>query len=181
MIEHIVKSVSDPRNILLHRDQIADKVRELAAAIRRDYAGKIPVLMCVLNGSFLFFADLVRELEIDCEVDFLKISSYGNALRSSGEVKIHKEPDCHLTGRDVVVVEDIIDTGLSVYFLRNWLSRQNPQSLRFVSLLVKKEAAVVDYACEYVGFEIPNKFVVGYGLDFAQRFRNLHDIYVVET
>ncbi|MFQ5630782.1 MAG: hypoxanthine phosphoribosyltransferase [bacterium] len=181
MIEKIKRCVADPKNILLHRDDIAKKVTELASQINQDYTGGVPVFICVLNGGFLFYADLIREITIDCEVDFLKASSYGNALKSSGEVKILKPPDCPLENRDVVVVEDIIDTGLSVYFLRNWLRKQKPKSIKFVSLLVKEGAAQVEYECEYPGFRIPNQFVVGYGLDFAQRFRNLQDIYVVPT
>ena len=181
MIETIKQCVANSENILLHRDEIAMKVKEIAAQISKDYADTVPVLICVLNGGFLFYADLVRELSVDCEVDFLKISSYGNALKSSGDVKILKHPDCPLEGRDVLVVEDIIDSGLSVYFLRTWLNKKQPKSLKFFSLLIKEETAQVEYECEYPGFRIPNKFVIGYGLDYAQRFRNLHDIYAVET
>lgn len=181
MIEKIKLCVSDPKNILLHKDEITKKVQRLAAQINRDYRGTVPVFICVLNGGFLFFADLMRKITIDCEVDFIKISSYGNALKSSGDVRILKQPDCPLENRHVVVVEDIVDTGLSIYFLRNWLSKQKPKSLKFVSLLVKEEAALVEYKCDYAGFRIPNRFVVGYGLDFAQRFRNLEDIYVVQS
>lgn len=181
MIETIKQCVANPQNVLLHHGEIAKKVKELAARLREDYADRVPVLICVLNGSFIFFADLVRELGIACEVDFLKISSYGNALKSSGDVKILKHPDCPLQGREVIVVEDIIDTGLSVFFLRTWLTKKQPKSLKFVSLLIKEETAVVDYECEYVGFRIPNKFVVGYGLDYAQQFRNLQDIYAVDS
>lgn len=177
MIDEISRIILDPKNILLSRKQIEQKVRALAEQISQDYAGTIPVLICVLNGSFLFFADIVRELSIECEVDFLKISSYGKALKSTGEVRIHKKPDCHLENRDVVVIEDIVDTGLSIYFMRKWLSEQKPKSLKFASLLVKNGAAVIDYECEYVGFTIPNEFVVGYGLDYAQRFRHLPDVY----
>ncbi len=181
MIEQIKRCTNDPGNIILTRAEIAAKVEELAQRISEDYAGKTPVLECVLNGSFLFYADLVRELSINSEVDFLKISSYANALKSSGDVKIHKAPDCDIRGRDVIVVEDIIDTGLSVFFLRKWLMEQSPKSLKFVSLLIKNDSAQVDYECEYYGFRIPNKFVIGYGLDYAQQFRALPDIYAVET
>lgn len=169
------------RKVLISRDQIKQRVKELGEQLSKDYQGTIPVFVGVLNGCFLFIADLVRELSIDCEVDFLKISSYGNARKSSGKVRIRKRVDCHLEGRDVVVVEDIIDSGISVDFLRKWLIDQNPKSLKFVSLLVKDGAAVVDYSCEYVGFHIPNEFVIGYGLDYAQLQRNLPDVYVMET
>jgi len=154
---------------------------ELGSQITRDYNKKNPVLICVLNGSFLFFADLVREIKLDCEIDFLKISSYGNAHSSSGEVKVHKEPDCRLNGKDVLVIEDIIDSGLSVVYLRKWLSKQTPKSLKFISLLIKDEAASVEYKCEYEGFHIPNEFVIGYGLDYAQRFRALPDIHSIKV
>lgn len=180
MLDRIARCVANRDNILISEQEIRQKVAMLAGQISVDYQGKIPVLIGVLNGSFLFFADLVRELSIECEVDFAKISSYGNALKSSGDVKVLKKPDCPLKHRDVLVVEDIIDTGLSVYFLRNWFSEQEPSSLRFVSLLVKEDAAEVAYECEYPGFRIPNKFVIGYGLDYAQRYRNLRDIYVFQ-
>ena len=171
--------ISDRRNVLISREEIQKRVKELAEQISKDYKGKAPVLICVLNGSFLFFADLVRELTIDCEIDFVKISSYGNALESSGTVNVHKHANCHLEDRDVVVVEDIVDSGRSVVFLKKWLGEMNPTSLKFVSLLVKDETAVVEYTCDYVGFNIPNKFVIGYGLDYAQQLRNLPEIYVM--
>lgn len=170
---------SDQNNILLTRNQIQQKVKQMATQISNDYKGKTPVFICVLNGSFLFFTDLVRELSIDCEVDFVKISSYGNALKSSGKIDVLKHVDCPLEGRDVIVVEDIIDTGLSVHFLRKWLAKLNPASLRFVSLLVKEGTAVVDYECEYPGFTIGKEFVIGYGLDYKQLLRNLPEIYIM--
>ncbi len=181
MNSKIQQIAANRENVLISSESIQQRVRELAKQISEDYSGTIPVLVCVLNGSFLFFADLVRQLTIDCEVDFLKISSYGNSMKSSGRVRILKELDCHIEGRDVLVVEDIIDSGLSVNFLRKWLSESRPKSLKFVSLLVKEGAAVVDYECEYIGFKIPNKFVVGYGLDYAQLLRNLPEIYVMTS
>ncbi len=170
---------ADRNNILLTREQIQEKVKKIAAQISNDYQGKIPVLICVLNGSFLFFTDLVRQLSIDCEVDFVKISSYGDALKSSGKIDVLKHVDCPLEGRDVIIVEDIIDTGLSVHFLRRWLKELNPASLRFVSLLIKEGTAVVDYECEYSGFKIGKEFVIGYGLDYRQLLRNLPEIYIM--
>lgn len=168
------------QQIMLNRAQIQQKIRELADELCRDYKNRLPVMLCVLNGSVLFFVDLIREMQIDLEIDFVKISSYGNSMKTSGEVKILKPPDCHLKGRDVIIVEDIIDSGLSVNFLRNWIAKFQPRSLACISLLVKDEAAVVTYDCEYVGFHIPNAFVVGYGLDYAQKYRNLPDIYVLD-
>jgi hypoxanthine phosphoribosyltransferase len=128
----------------------------------------------------MFFADLLREVIIDCEVDFVKISSYGQVMRISGVVKVCKEIDCHIEGRHALVVEDIIDSGLSVTFLEKKLGALNPASLKFVSLLVKEGSAQVGYRCDYVGFRIPNRFVVGYGLDYAQKLRNLPAIYVMD-
>ncbi len=173
--------LSNSKNILIGSEAIRNRIRELAQTISQDYCGKIPVFIGVLNGSFLFFADLIRELTIDCEVDFVKISSYGNSTKSSGKIKILKGLDCDIRGRDVIVVEDIIDSGLSVNFLRKWIGEHKPGSLRFVSLLIKEGAAEVSYECEYVGFRIPNKFVVGYGLDYAQLYRNLPGIYIMNS
>ena len=166
--------------VLLAAANIQAKVRELAEQISRDYAGKCPVFIGVLNGSFMFMSDLMREVTIDCEVDFVKISSYGEAMRTSGRVKVKKEIDCHIEDRHVLVVEDIIDSGLSVKFLEQKLKDLKPKSLKFVSLLVKDGGKQVDYHCDYVGFHIPTRFVVGYGMDYAQKFRNLPEIYIMD-
>jgi hypoxanthine phosphoribosyltransferase len=125
-------------------------------------------------------ADLIRELTIDCEVDFVKISSYGNLRRSSGKIKLKKDFDCDVEGRHVLVVEDIADSGRSIKFLEEIFSDSNHKSLKFVSLLLKEGGALVDFKIDYVGFNIPNEFVVGYGLDDAQKLRNLSSIFVVE-
>lgn len=174
------KFLANQYPILLTAEQIQAKVKELARQLSADYAGKRPVFVGVLNGSFMFFADLLRAITIDCEVDFVKISSYGEAMRTSGVVKIRKEVDCHIEDRHVLVVEDIIDSGLSVTYLEKRLRQQEPKSLKFVSLLVKEGSAQVEYHCDYVGFRIPNRFVVGYGLDYAQKLRNLPAIYVMD-
>lgn len=166
--------------ILLSAEQIQQKVRELGEQISRDYKGMCPVFIGVLNGCYIFIADLMRHITIDSEVDFVKISSYGDAMETSGVVKVRKEIDCHIEGRDVLVVEDIIDSGLSVTYLEKKLGELKPKSLKFVSLLVKEGSAKVNYRCEYVGFRIPNRFVVGYGLDYAQKFRNLPAVYVMD-
>lgn len=166
--------------ILISKDEIRCKVKELGKQISADYRGKCPILVGVLNGSFIFCADLFREINIDCEVDFIKITSYGNDKVSSGEVKLIKDVDAHLTGRDVLVVEDIVDSGHSVRYLENRLKMANPKSLRFVSLLVKDCADKIPFVIDYIGFKIPNRFVVGYGLDFAQKFRNLREIYIMD-
>ena len=180
MPEEIAKFLNHQYPILITAEEIQAKVIELARQLSADYAGKCPVFIGVLNGSFLFFADLLRHVTIDCEVDFIKISSYGEAMRTSGIVKVRKEIDCHIEGRHAIVVEDIIDSGLSVNFLENKLKQLKPESLKFVSLLVKEGSAQVEYPCDYAGFRIPNRFVVGYGLDYAQKFRNLPAIYVMD-
>jgi len=166
--------------VLLSKEQIAKRVRELGAEISNDYRGKCPILIGVLNGSFMFCGDLFREITIDCEIDFIKITSYGNAKKSSGHVKIRKDIDAHLEGRHVILVEDIVDSGLSVQYLRSRLSTVEVSSLRFVSLLVKQGAAQVPCERDYVGFSIPNRFVVGYGLDYAQKLRNLPEVFLMD-
>jgi hypoxanthine phosphoribosyltransferase len=175
------KFLANEYPLLITADQIQEKVKEMGRQLSADYAGKCPVFIGVLNGSFMFIADLLREITIDCEVDFVKISSYGEAMRTSGVVKVRKEIDCHIEGREVLVVEDIIDSGLSVKYLESKLSVMKPKSLKFVSLLVKEGSAQVEYRCDYAGFRIPNRFVVGYGLDYAQKFRNLPAIYVMDA
>lgn len=180
MPDETAKFLENQYPILITAEQIQAKVKEMARELSADYAGKCPVFIGVLNGSFMFCADLLRHLTIDCEVDFIKISSYGEAMRTSGVVKVRKEIDCHIEGRHALVVEDIIDSGLSVTFLEKKLRAMKPQSLKFVSLLVKEGSAQVEYPCDYAGFRIPNRFVVGYGLDYAQKLRNLPAIYVMD-
>lgn len=166
--------------ILLTAEQIAARIKELGEELSRDYAGKSPVFIGVLNGGFMFMADLMRHVSIDCEIDFIKISSYGEAMKTSGTVKVKKEIDCHIENRHVVVVEDIIDSGLSVNYLSEKLTAFQPKSLKFVSLLVKEGGKQVEYSCDYVGFRIPTRFVVGYGMDYAQKYRNLPAIYLMD-
>ncbi len=166
--------------VLLTKNDIQKKVREIGEEISNDYAGKCPILIGVLNGSFMFCADLFRAITIDCEIDFIKISSYGEATETSGVIKLKKDIDAHLQGRHVVVVEDIVDSGYSVNYLNSRLRNVKPKSLKFVSLLVKEGTARTEYKIDYVGFRIPNHFVVGYGLDFAQKFRNLPEIYLMD-
>lgn len=164
--------------IMISKDKIGKAVRRLGRKITKDYKGKNPILVGVLNGSFLFVADLVREINTECEIDFLKIGSYGNRMHSSGSIRLDKDVSANLKGRHVIVVEDIIDSGLSITYIKNHIEEKNPASVRFVSLLLKKEKAQIDFPVHYVGFNIGNDFVIGYGLDYAQRFRHLKDIYV---
>jgi hypoxanthine phosphoribosyltransferase len=158
-------------------ERIRARIGQIAQQINADYQGKVPIFIGILNGSFIFFADLIREITLDCEVDFFKLSSYGDEKISSGQVKLLKDLNCEVAGRDIVVVEDIVDSGLSVDFIRKVIRRENPASLRFVSLLLKKGLPKIDFAIDYVGFEIPPDFVIGYGLDYAQKVRNLKLIY----
>ena len=162
---------------LISEEELSNRVKELGEQISKDYAGKIPVIIGVLNGSFLFMADLVRNLNIDFEVDFLKISSYGNETKSSGTVRLVKDISADITDRDIIVVEDIVDTGLSVEFLYNRLNEAKPSSIRFVTCLKKPSKVNIDDLVNYIGFNISGSFVIGYGLDYAQKFRGLSSIY----
>ena len=163
--------------ILISDEVIQSRLREIAEQISRDYEGKVPIMVGVLNGAVLLLADLIRYLSIDCEMDFIKISSYGNARISSGEITMIKDFSADLHGRDIIVIEDIVDSGLSVQYLTRRIKNMKPASLKFVSLLVKKDAAKVDLKIDYIGFEIEDKFVIGYGLDYKQLKRNVNAIY----
>jgi len=167
--------------ILCSQQAIATRVKELAAEINRDYAGKTILLLGTLTGSTIFFADLARELTLDVQIDFIKVSSYGAGTESSGTVKIDYEPLLKLEDRHVVIVEDIIDTGHTAVFLREYFKNKNVASIALCALLNKPERREVEnLACEYLGFTIENKFVVGYGLDYDQRYRNLPYVGVLE-
>ena len=159
--------------ILIDRDTLAARVAELGAEVSADYEGRDLLLIGVLKGAVFFMADLMRHLTVPCEVDFMAISSYGDATDSSGIVRILKDLDINIEGRHVLVVEDIIDSGLTLsYLIRNLESRE-PATLEVCALLTKPSRREIDVPVRYVGFEIPNRFVIGYGLDFAERYRNL--------
>jgi hypoxanthine phosphoribosyltransferase len=168
---------SDRFTLYLSEEQIKARVKELAERLNNDYRGKVPIFIGILNGSFIFFADLIREITIDCEVDFLKLSSYGDAKISSGQVRLLKDLNCQVNGRDIIVVEDVVDSGISIDFMKRLVQKEHPASFRVVTLLLKKSVAKVDFPIDYVGFEIPPEFVIGYGLDYAQKVRNLKSIY----
>ncbi len=170
----------EPFKLLYDPETIQARVSELGAQISRDYAGREPIFIGVLNGAFIFMADLMRAVTIDCEMDFLRLSSYGDRKISSGEVNLIKGINAHVKGRDVIVVEDIIDSGLSVRFMREMLLLEEPASLAVASLLLKPECAKIDFKIDYVAFEIPNLFVIGYGLDYAQKVRNLPALYILD-
>jgi hypoxanthine phosphoribosyltransferase len=165
----------------LSADAIQSRVRELGRTISKDYADTTPILVSVLNGAFMVTADLMRAITIDCEVDFIKLSSYGDEKVSSGQVRELKSVDANLEGRDVLIVEDIVDTGLSMQFMLNRLQAYNPATLRCVTLLHKPVATEPDLDLDYVGFQIPDLFVIGYGLDYGQIARNLPDIYILDA
>jgi hypoxanthine phosphoribosyltransferase len=164
--------------VMLSEEKIADRVRDLGEQISRDYEGKNPILMIVLNGGFIFGSDLMRRITVPCEVDFIKISSYGDELQSSGEIKMKKDYDALVAGRHLIVVEDIVDSGLSLSFLRRKFELQQPASLAFATLLHKPDNSRLDFPLDYVGFSIGSEFVLGYGLDYRQNWRNLRDVFV---
>ena len=164
---------------LLTEEKIQNRIKELAEQISLEYKSSVPVFIGVLNGSFLFMSDLIRYLNINCEIDFFKLSSYGDAKISSGNVTLLKELNCEVNDRDIVIVEDIVDTGLSIKYIEELFAEKRPNSMRVVSLLVKPGSLKYDVKIDYIGFKIPNKFVIGYGLDFAQKYRNLRGIYVL--
>src|SRR5579884_1883730 len=159
--------------ILVPGEDLVRRVRELAAEISRDYAGRDLVLVGVLKGAVFFLSDLMRQLEIPVEVDFMAVASYGSATKSSGVVRILKDLDASIEGRDVLIVEDIVDSGLTLQYLLRNLAGRNPRSLEVCALLVKPERQKVDLPTRYVGFAIPNRFAIGYGLDHRERYRNL--------
>jgi hypoxanthine phosphoribosyltransferase len=166
--------------ILIDEDTLAARVAELGAEVSADYEGRDLLLIGVLKGAVFFMADLMRHLTVACEVDFMAISSYGDATDSSGIVRILKDLDINIEGREVLVVEDIIDSGLTLSYLMRNLESREPASLEVCALLTKPSRREIDVPVRYVGFEIPNKFVVGYGLDFAERYRNLPYVGVLD-
>jgi len=159
--------------ILVEEDTLRGRIAELGAEVSSDYAGRDLLLVGVLKGAVFFMADLMRHLTIPCEVDFMAISSYGASTDSSGVVRILKDLDVNIEGRDVLVVEDIIDSGLTLSYLIRNLESRNPATLEVCALLTKPARREIDVKVRYTGFEIPNEFVIGYGLDYAERYRNL--------
>jgi hypoxanthine phosphoribosyltransferase len=159
--------------ILVQADELQHRITEMAAEVSRDYKGRDLLLIGVLKGAVFFLADLMRQLDIPCEVDFMAVSSYGSSTDSSGVVRILKDLDAPLEGRNVLIVEDIVDSGLTLQYLMRTLAARNPASIEVCALLTKPERRKVDTPARYVGFEIPDKFAIGYGLDYAERYRNL--------
>ncbi len=167
---------SDLEHVLLTEQQVLERIAEMASRIDQDYAGKTPLLVGVLNGAVMVMADLARALSIHADMDWMAVSSYGSGTTSSGVVRILKDLDADIEGRDVLIVEDILDSGLTLSWLLKNLKSRKPASLEVFTLLRKPDAIKVSVDPKYVGFDIPNEFVVGYGLDYAQRYRNLRCI-----
>lgn len=158
-------------------DEIQKRVKELGKKISQDFKGKFPIFIGILNGSFIFLSDLVKNVSITCEMDFFKLSSYGDSKISSGEVKMLKELNADIHERHVIIVEDIVDTGLSIKFIMELMEHYEPASVSIASLLLKPGKLKYEHKIDYIGFEIPDEFVIGYGLDYAQKYRNLTSIY----
>ncbi|MCA1666543.1 MAG: hypoxanthine phosphoribosyltransferase [Thermomicrobia bacterium] len=173
-------TASIPMTVLLSEGMIAAKVADLARAIDRDYAGRVPVLVGVLTGATIFMSDLVRQLQGPVEMEFMAVSSYGAGTESTGVVRILKDLNSQVTGRDLIIVEDIVDSGLTLAYLQNVLRAREPASLRTCVLLDKKERRETDVVLDYIGFTIPNAFVIGYGLDYAGLYRQLPFVGVLD-
>ena len=165
--------------VLITREQIAARVSEMGKEITRDFVGQPVMLIGVLKGACLFLSDLARQIELDATFDFIAVSSYGSAKQSAGEVQLIKDVAGPLQGLNVILVEDILDTGLTLSYLQRILMQRRPRVLRIAALLDKPERRIKQVKADYVGFKIPNEFVVGYGLDYAERYRNLRDVCVL--
>ncbi|WP_028560707.1 hypoxanthine phosphoribosyltransferase [Paenibacillus pinihumi] len=172
--------LDDIKEILYDAQQIQDKIKELGDTLSHDFEGRNPLVICVLKGAFIFMADLVKNINIPLEIDFMAISSYGQSTKSSGVVKIIKDLDVSVEGRDVLIVEDIIDSGLTLSYLIDVLERRNSKSVTVVTLFDKPTRRTVDLEADYTGFSLPDEFVVGYGLDYAEKYRNLPFIGVLK-
>jgi adenine/guanine phosphoribosyltransferase-like PRPP-binding protein len=164
---------NDISEILFYEEQIKQRIIELGNQLSEDFKDKNPLVICVLKGAFVFMSDLIRNMSIPLEVDFMAVSSYGAASKSSGVVKINKDLDVPVEGRDLIIVEDIADSGLTLNFLQDVLRRKNAKSITVVALFDKPARRKVDIKADYVGFLLPDEFIVGYGLDYAERYRNL--------
>lgn len=164
---------ADIKEVLLTEEQLREKIKELGKCISEDYKGKNLILVGILKGSVMFMADLMKEINIFCSMDFMAVSSYGSSTKSSGVVKIIKDLDFSIEGKDVLIVEDIIDSGITLAYLKDYLKSRKPNSLEIVALLNKPERRKAKVIPKYIGFEVPDYFLVGYGLDYAEKYRNL--------
>lgn len=173
---------NNPRlDILIPTDRLQARIREMGAEIARDYAGRRPQLICVLKGAMVFMSDLMRAIDLELSIDFIAVSSYGKGTRSTGEVKIVKDLDEPMEGREIILVEDILDTGLTLSYLVNNFRSRGATSIKIATLLNKPDRRKAEVEVAYKGFDIPDEFVVGYGLDFSERYRNLPFIAVVKN
>ncbi len=163
----------DLASILLTQEELQNRIAAMGAEISRDYAGKEPVIVGVLKGCFVFMADLMRSITVPCSIDFMAVSSYGSSTSTSGAVEINKDLSQDIQGRDVLIVEDILDSGVTLNYLTGYLKNRKPASIAIATLLDKPSRRKADVQARYVGFEVPDAFVVGYGLDYAEKYRNL--------
>ena len=164
---------NDIEEILITETEIQERIKQLGDQISKDYKGKNPVLICILKGGIVFLSDLMRNISTKVELDFMSLSSYGDSTKSSGVVRIKKDIDVDIANRDVIIVEDIVDSGLTLKYLDEYFMQHNPKSVKICTLLDKPNAHQIDIKIDYLGFEVGNEFVVGYGLDYAQKYRNL--------
>ena len=164
---------NDIKEVLLTESDLANKISQIGKSISKDYEGRELILIGVLKGSVMFMADLMKKIEIPCSMDFMAVSSYGNSTKSTGGVRILKDLDFEIEGKDVLIVEDIIDTGVTLKYLVEYLKARKPNSLEICSLLNKQDRRKVDISAKYIGFEVPDFFLVGFGLDYAEKYRNL--------
>ncbi len=165
--------INDIKEVLLDEPAIQKKVKEIAGQISADYKNKFPVMICILKGGVLFLTDLIKNISIPVELDFMALSSYGDTTKSSGVVKIKKDIDVDIAGRHVIIVEDIVDSGLTLKYINDYFKQHKPASIKICTLLDKPKAHKTKIHIDYLGFEVGNEFVVGYGLDYAQKYRNL--------
>ena len=168
------------KEVLYSRAEIQAKVKEIADLISRDYAGRELIIIGILKGAFVFMADLIRELSIPCKIDFVRAASYGAGKESSGKVVMTKDIETSIKGKDILIVEDIVDTGLTLTYLVDWLKERNPKSLKVCAFLDKRKKRKVAFEADYVGFTMDDGFVVGYGLDFNEQARYLPEVYIVK-
>ena len=170
--------MTDSTNLkeLISKEELASRVLQIASEISENYKTEPVLFIIVLNGSFIFASDLIRAMEIDCEVDFIKVASY-NGDQSTGKIKFEKDLSSDISGKNVIIIEDIIDSGITINFLKQLIENKNPKSLKIATLLLKPEVAKLNFEIDWVGFEISPEFVVGYGLDYNQKLRNLNAVY----
>lgn len=166
--------------VMISKEEIGKRVKELGHQISMDYKGESLIAICVLKGAVLFMSDLIRELNVETEIDFMAVSSYGASTKSTGVVRILKDLDSNIENKNVLIVEDIVDSGLTLKYLKEYLMARNPKTLKICTLLDKPERRMADVKADYIGFSIENKFIVGYGLDFDQKYRNLPYISYLE-